>query len=93
MPVITKEEIISIIQENKIRPKQLFTEEEILDDPVVKGLAKEARETAIKEKKKKEEEESLIPGMNEPDPVDNDNPFIPDDDKSTNDDSDSMIPD
>lgn len=81
--VITREDLKQLIRENDIPMKQLFTEKEILNDPVVKTLAKEAREKAIKEKKEREKKEldDMIPGLdNEPD-------------NGNGNDDDSMIPD
>jgi len=99
---ITISEIKKLIEENKIRPDQMFSKEQILDDPKVKEhieiiLLNEQIETKIKADKL--EENSMIPGDDKPiltpgekKQQEEDNEFIPDDDKPGDSDND-LIPD
>jgi len=61
---ITKDELIELIQREKILPEQLYTKEEILGDPKVKAKVEALIEIEKKEiaKMKKEEENDMIPG-------------------------------
>ena len=61
MAEITMDELKELIEREKIRPDQLFTEQEILNDPKLKAKIDALIDAEIKAGIKKEED-MLIPG-------------------------------
>lgn len=61
---ITMDELKELVEREKIRPEQLYTKEEIINDPKIKEkieqLIKAEEEKQMKERK--EEEDQFIPG-------------------------------
>lgn len=75
---ISLKELKSFIIEEELNPSDLFTEEQLKEDPELK---KEVENLIEERRREEEEKEDFIPGDDEPtdgDGDDNDDEFIPD---------------